>query len=67
MVKLKTKIVLEIINDVVIKYQDSRDFIEQKLIEKCNRDEISIDGVIYFYSKYKSETFLQTKHVVYQS
>ena len=67
MVKLKTKIVLEIINDVVIKYQDPRDFIEQKLIEKCNRDKISIDGVIYFYSKYKSEAFLQTKHVVYQS
>ena len=67
MVKLKTKIVLEIINDVVIKYQDTTDFIEQKLIEKCNRDEISIVEVIYFYSKYKSETFLQTKHVVYQS
>ena len=38
--KLKAKIVLEIINDIVIKYQDTTDFIEQKLIEKCNRDEI---------------------------
>ena len=58
MVKLKTKIVLEIINDVVIKYQDPRDFIEQKLIEKCNRDKISIVEVIYFYSKSKNKTSL---------
>ena len=65
--KFKTKILLEIINDVVIEYPDTRDFIEQKLIEKCNREGISIDEVIYFFSKSRSKTFLQTKHVVYQS
>ena len=62
MAKFKTKILLEIIDDVAIKYPDTRDFIEQKLIEKW----ISIDKVIYFFSKSKSKTFLQTKHV-YQS
>ena len=67
MAKLKTKILLKIVNDVVITYPDIRDFIEQKLIEKCNRERISIDEVIYFFSKSKSKTFLQTKHVVYQS
>ena len=67
MAKLKTKILLKIVNDVVIIYPDIRDFIEQKLIEKCNRERISIDEVIYFFSKSKSKTFLQTKHVVYQS
>ena len=36
------------INDVSIKHQDTRDFIEQKLIEKCNGERISIDEVIYF-------------------
>ena len=41
--KLKTKILLEVINDVVIEYPDTRDFIEQKLIEKYNREGISID------------------------
>ena len=67
MAKLKTKILLKIVNDVVIIYPDIRDFIEQKLIEKCNRERISIDEVIYFFSKSKSKTFLQIKHVVYQS
>ena len=55
------------INDVVIEYPDTRDFIEQKLIEKYNREGISIDQVIYFFSKSRGKTFLQTKHVVYQS
>ena len=67
MAKLKTKILLKIVNDVVIIYPDIRDFIEQKLIEKCNRERISIDEVIYFFSKSKSKTFLQTKHIVHQS
>ena len=67
MAKLKTKILLKIVNDVVITYPDIKDFIEQKLIEKCNRERISIDEVIYFFSKSKSKTFLQAKHVVYQS
>ena len=67
MAKLKTKILLKIVNDVVITYPDIRNFMEQKLIEKCNREGISIDEVIYFFSKSKSKTFLQTKHVVYQS
>ena len=48
MAKLKTKILLEMLNNVPIKHQDTRDFIEQKLIEKCNRERISIDEVIYF-------------------
>ena len=58
MAKLKTKILLEMVNDVVIKYPGTRDFIEQKLIEKCNREGLSMDQVIYFFSKYKSKTFL---------
>ena len=64
---LKQRFFWEMINDVVIKYLDTREFIEQDLIERCNREGISIDEVIYFFSNSKGKTFLQTKHVVYQS
>ena len=48
---------------------DIKNFIQQKLIEKCNREGISIDQVILFFplSNFRSKTFLQTKHVIYQS
>ena len=47
------------INDVVIECPDTRDFTEQKLIEKCNREEISIDEVIYFLVILKAKHFLK--------
>ena len=40
---------------------------QQKLIEMCNREGISIDNVILFFSGFRSKIFLQIKHVVYQS
>ena len=42
---------------------------DEKLIEKCNREGIKIDQVILFFSlsNFRSKTFLQTKHVIYQS
>ena len=53
MAKLKTKILLEMINDVAIKYPDTRDFIEQTLTEKW----ISIDEVIFFLVSPKAKKF----------
>ena len=47
--KLKTKILLEVIDDIIIEYPDTTDLIRQKLNKKCDREEISIDKVIYFY------------------
>ena len=68
MEKPKTNILLEVIDDIIIKYPDTKKFIQQKLIEKCDREGISIDKVIlFFHSKFKSKTFLQTKHVIDQS
>ena len=68
MAKLKTKILLELINDIITEYPNTNDFIQQKLIEKSDREGISIDEVIHFFlSESRSKTFLQTKHVIYQS
>ena len=60
--KLKTKILLQMIDDIITEYPNINNFIQQKLIEKCDREEISIDEV-----SLEPKPFLQTKHVVYQS
>ena len=38
------------INDVIIEYPNANDFIQKNLIEKCDKEGISIDEVIYFFS-----------------
>ena len=60
--KLKTKILLQMIDDIITEYPNINNFIQRKLIEKCDREEISIDEV-----SLEPKPFLQTKHVVYQS
>ena len=67
MEKLKTKILLEVIDDIIIEYPDTNDLIQQKLNEKCDREGISIDKVIRFFNKSRSKKFSQTKHVINQS
>ena len=36
------------IEDIISKYPNTKDFIQQKLIENCDGEGISIDKVIYF-------------------
>ena len=60
--KLKTKILLEMIADIITEYPNNTDFIRRKLIEKCDREGISIDEV-----SLEAKTFLQAKHVTYQN
>ena len=54
-------------NDIVTEYPNTNDFIQQKLTEKCDREGILIDEAVFFLSKSRSKTFLQTKHFIYQS
>ena len=61
MAKLKTKILLEIIDDIMTEYPNINDFVQRKLIKKFDRERISIDEV-----SLKAKTFLQTKHAIYQ-
>ena len=49
MAKRKTKTLLEMINDIITEYPNASDFIQEKLIEKSDREGISIDEVIYFF------------------
>ena len=46
------------IDDTIIEYSDTNDFIQQKLIEKCDREGISIGMIILgYFSKFRSKTF----------
>ena len=59
---------MEVIDEIIIDYSNTKNFIQQKLIEKCDRKGISIDKAIcFFLSKSRSKIFLHTKHVIYQS
>lgn len=51
-------------DDIINEYPNTRDYIQQKLNEKCNREGMSINKVILFFSEFKSKNFLQTKHVI---
>ena len=68
MEKLKRKILLKVIDDIINKHPSTDDFIPQKLIEKCDREGISIEKVTFFFLvSLEAKTFLQTKHVIYQN
>ena len=60
MEKHKTNILLELIDDIMVEYPDSKEYIQQKLQEKCQREGILIDTVIFiFFSKFsEAKTFI---------
>ena len=60
MEKHKTHILLELIDDIMVEYPDSKEYIQQKLQEKCQREGILIDTVIFiFFSKFsEAKTFI---------
>ena len=47
MEKHKTNILLELINDIIVEYTETKKYIQQKLQENCKREEIPIDTVIF--------------------
>ena len=51
MEKRKTNILLELIDDIIIEYPNTKEYMQQKLYEKCDRQGnfIPIDKVISFF------------------
>ena len=49
MEKRKTNILLELIGDIVVKSPGTKEYIEQKLQEKCKGEGMPIDTVIFFF------------------
>ena len=46
MEKRKTNILLELIDDMINEYPNTKEYIQQKLYEKCDREGIPTDKVI---------------------
>ena len=66
MEKRKTNILLELIDDIIVEYLDTKECIQQKLQEERKGEGILVDTVIFiFFSKFSEvKTFLQTKHII---
>ena len=66
MEKCKTNILLELIDDIIVEYLDTKEYIQQKLQEERKGEGILVDTVIFiFLSKFSEvKTFLQTKHII---
>ena len=49
MEKRKTNILLELIDDIIVEYPNTKEYIQQKLQEKFKREGILIDTVIFIF------------------
>ena len=54
----RTNILLELIDDILVKYPDTEEYIQQKLQEKCKREGILIEtGDFIFWQVLELERF----------
>ena len=49
MEKRKTNMLSELIDDVIVEYSDTKEYIQQKLQENCKREGIPKDTVIFIF------------------
>ena len=53
MERRRTNMLLQLIDDVIVKYPHTEEYIQQKLQEKCKREGISIETVnVIFFDKF---------------
>ena len=45
----KTNILLELIDDIIVEYPNTKEYIGQKLQEKCKGEGVLIDTVIFIF------------------
>ena len=50
MEKQKLKITLEILHEVSVEFPETKEFIEEHLDQKCLKENISVEAVIYFFT-----------------
>ena len=60
MEKRKTNILLELEDDIIIEYPNTKEYARQKLYAKRDREGIPIDKVIFLASL----EVIQTKHII---
>ena len=50
MEKQKLKITLEILHEVSVEFPETKEFIEEHLEQKCLKENISVEAVVYFFT-----------------
>ena len=50
MEKQKLKTTLEILHEVSVEFPETKEFIEEHLEQKCLKENISVEAVIYFFT-----------------
>ena len=48
MEKLNFKVTLEVLQEVSVEFQETKQFIEEHLEQKCLKENVSVEEVIYF-------------------
>ena len=69
MKKHKTNILLELIDDVIVEYQNTKGYIQQELLAKYKREGILIDTIIFiFIASFRNKNIFtnQTYHNVFR-
>ena len=49
MERRRINILLELVDDITVKYPDTEEYIQQKLQKKCKREGIPIGTIIFFF------------------
>ena len=57
MEKRKLKITLEVLNEVTAEFPETKEFIEKCLDQKCLKEKISVEEVIYILAQKKRFVF----------
>ena len=56
MEKWKLKITLEVLNEVKVEFPETKKFIEERLEQKCAKENISVEEVIYIFTSLEAKS-----------
>ena len=56
--KRMMNIAMQVLHEVFVEYPDTKDFIEERLEQKCLKENMSAEEVIYFFVKELRSKFL---------
>ena len=56
MEKRKLKITLEVLNEVIAEFPETKEFIAERLEQKCAKENISVEEVIFIFASLKTMT-----------
>ena len=65
-IKWKLKITLEVLNGVTAEFPETKEFIEERLEQKCAKENISVEEVTYIFGSLEAE-LQQKKHFLFYS